>query len=173
MPHRAVFAAASRCSSWVLAGLLAVAACTPAAPAPADATTASADDAEGLHVELRVTTPRVARVAELRTTITLTNRAAAPRRLFLEYVPAGNLSLEVQGPDGQRVPPLPPPVPHVDDGVRGWATLAPGESRSFEVGSSVGVDVPDGSYRVRFQGVPGDRAAGHLQSGWVSFDVRK
>lgn len=157
----------------VLVALAALAGCAPAASAPAGATSASADDVEGLHVELKVTTPRVARIADLRTTVTLTNRAAAPRRLFLEYVPAGNLSLEVQTPDGKRVPPLSPPVPHEDDGVRGWVTLAPGESRSFDVGAGVGVDGPDGRYRVRFQGVSGDRVAGHLQSGWVSFDVQR
>jgi hypothetical protein len=154
-----------------LLGLHAPLGCARAASGTNDATAASADDAEGLHVELRLATARVARIADLRATVTLTNRGAAPRRVFLEYVAAGNLSLEVQDPDGKRVPPLPPPVPRVDDGVTGWATLAPGETRSFDVGSSIGIDVPEGRYRVRFQGVPGDRAAGHLQSGWVTFDV--
>jgi hypothetical protein len=156
-------------------GTIAVIAATLALAAPVSCTpgphVVTADDATGLHVEMGVVAMRVARVADLRTTVTLTNRGAAPRRLRVEYVAAGNLSLDVYDATGQRLPPLSPPVPHVDDGVTGWATLAPGQSRSFDVSSGIGVDVPDGRYRVRFAGVPADPTAGELKTDWVTFEV--
>jgi hypothetical protein len=94
-----------------------------------------------------------------------------PRRVYVLYVEAGNLSLEIQDPAGQRVPPLSPPVPRVDDGVTGWITLAPGASQAFEAAAAVGVDTPPGTYRVRFSGVPGDATAGGLRSDWIPFEV--
>lgn len=137
---------------------------SPAAP------TASGSDA-GLEVRLRLSSARYARVTDLRATIVLTNRSPEPRHLFVMYLGAGNLTLEIQDAAGQRVPILSPPVPVKDDGVTGYATLGPGESQTFECTSGASVDVPPGHYRVRFQGVPADRTAGELHTGWVPFDI--
>jgi len=166
-------------STWSLAlvvaglGLACTPGAGPSAGAPAAASSASIADDAGLEVGLRVSTPRVAKIADLRATITLTNHGLQPRRLQLGYIGAGNLSLEVQDPSGERVPGMSPPVPRVEDGVTGWVTLAPGGSQSIDTDGGIAIDAPPGRYRVRFVGVPGDPSANRLKSGWVTFDVGK
>jgi hypothetical protein len=143
----------------------------PATSSPAPIASSPAADASGLHVELHLASKRIARIADLSATITLRNDGNAPRRVYVRYMAAGNLSLEVVDASGARVPPMSPPVPTVDDGVTGWTTLAPGAARTFTCDASIAIDPPPGHYRVRFKGVPGDRDAGALRTDFIDFDI--
>jgi len=139
--------------------------------APPAATSATASDPAGLEADLRVASLHVPRIQELRATIVLVNRGLQPRRVYVLFMEAGNLTLEVEAASGQRVPGMSPPVPVQDDGVTGWTTLAAGQSLTFASDAGIGIDVPAGRYRVRFAGVPADPAAGALRTDWIAFEV--
>lgn len=89
--------------------------------------------------------------------LVLENRGARPERVHRALLAIPQVTIEVLR-EGQRVPPLPPPVPRpaTDDD---FVTLAPGETLSQKMTlTAFSPPLPAGKYRVRAVAYPGTPA---------------
>lgn len=149
--------------------ILAAALLGPVALAAPTQDTRPAQEAK-VDARIEVLTPTVAKVADLRLAVEVTNPAASPVEIDATFFPLTSVVLEVVDAGGKPVPKLPPPVPPADP-TAGRRPLDAGESIRLEYrgGELIGLPLAPGAYRVRFR-VP--QPSGALESEWGTFTVQ-
>lgn len=169
----------SRHRCYFAAGLLAIAALCTSARSQPQPRKESIVEVNGLELVFSLRQQRIRNVGEFEARAVFRNASSHRIRLNALYTYVTQVMIDVRTAKGERVLPGPPPMPPVDDGIRGRIPLDPGQTVAFTYPGPQYFMEPlaPGQYETRFRYeniLPnGGDWQGKIVTDWLPFEVIK